>query len=273
MSAEGPVFVVGCPRSGTSPVAKWLAACGLRTADDRRRQERYPAGYYEHMPVLMFHKALERLPRGADHAIRLEPFLRSEYLQDPFIRLLFEAAFREVLDGSFQFLKFPQLALSMDFLFEQFPGAHVLGLWRDPATTFRSLMSREFPSEMLPASGVKAVLLWSIYARHIVEAKARRPEAVTVIDIDRLLDASDGGASLLARMGMEEGFVPVRQAVNEATWNRKVALRWRATHRLALLVGRAAARRLGSGRSELADQVAWVERLRAIGHYEKGRKS
>jgi len=269
VSGNGPIFVVGCPRSGTSPVAKWLAACGLPTADDRRRQERYPAGYYEHMPVLMFHKALERLPRGADHAIRVEPFLRTEYLEDPFIRQLFEASFRQVLDGTFRFLKFPQLGLSIDFLLEQFPGARVLGLWRDPAPTFRSLVTREFPPEMLPASGVKAVLLWSLYARHLVEAKARHPESVTVVEIDRLLQAADGGASLLKRIGAGEDLVSIDQAVDKATWNRDVSLRWRAAHRLARLASRATARRLGSERADLVDQASWVERLRAASHYER----
>src|SRR6056297_1723634 len=103
MSQKRTVFVVGCPRSGTSPFAKWLHRSGLRSVEDRRRHERYPAGYFEHMPILMFHKALERLPRGADHAIRTEPFLESSLLDDPFIHTLFEAAFRPVLEGEVDF--------------------------------------------------------------------------------------------------------------------------------------------------------------------------
>lgn len=260
-----PVFVVGCPRSGTSPFARWLDACGLSTVDDPRRAERYPSGYYEHVPILMFHKAMERTSRGADHAITAEPFLRSEQLEDPFVRRVYELAFEPVLNGKVDFVKFPQLALSVDFLFDQFPEAHVIAIWRDPSVTFRSLVRREFPREMIPASGVKAVLLWNIYAHHVVAAKRAHPDRVTVVEIDRFLADPRAGSRLLERIGRDPSeAVPVGTAIDAALWKREVPIAWRIYHGAMRRLCLAMRGRLGPDRAMLADERRWEEALRSV---------
>lgn len=266
MVLQGPrIFIVGCPRSGTSPFARWLHACGLSTVSDRRRAARYPAGYFEHMPVLMFHKAMERLPRGADHAISLEPFLRREYLDDPFVELMFREAFRPVLESEVDFLKFPQLALSFDFLLETFEGAHVVALWRDPRPVFRSLVRREFPREMIPASGAKAILLWSMYAHHIVRAAEAHPERVTVLSIDDFMASEGMEGPLLRRLGRPgvKG-VPVREGVDLSMWTGSSPVAWTAYHAAMALACRMASGRFGEGRAVLADQAHWKRALRRV---------
>lgn len=263
--AHPRIFVVGCPRSGTSPFARWLHSCGLTTVEDERRTARYPAGYFEHMPVLMFHKALERLPRGADHAITLEPFLHREYLEDPFIGLLFREAFRPLLEHRIDFLKFPQLALSFDFILETFEDSHVVAIWRDPRTVFRSLVRREFPREMIPASGGKAILLWSMYAAHIVRAAEQHPDRVTVLSIDDFVRSEGAEAALLKRLGRADlAGVPVHEGVNLAMWNESIPSAWAIYHSAMSLACRMASSRFGAERAALADQVAWTGSLRRL---------
>ena len=196
-----PVFIVRCPRSGTSPFARWLHACGLSTVTDERRHERYPSGYFEYLPMLMFHRSLERLPRGADHRITTEPYLTSETLEHPFAASTFELGFEPVLRDQVDFIKYPQLALSLEFLLRRFPDSHAIALWRNPLDTFRSILTKEFPVEMLPGSSVKAILLWSVYAHHLLAAKRSWPERVTLVQIDGFFADEAAGPALLERIG------------------------------------------------------------------------
>ena len=211
----------------------------------------------------MFHKALERLPRGADHSITTHPFLRREYLEDSFIDRMFQEAFQPILEGEVDFLKFPQLALSIDFVFDSFEGAHVVALWRDPRPVFRSLVRREFPKEMIPASGLKAILLWNMYAYHIVNAADRHRDRVTVLSIDDFLNWRGVEGQLLTRIGRPRAkFVPVEQGVDLSLWNGSTPLVWRAYCALMSSLCSLANRRLGVGRAVLANQSRWVRSLR-----------
>jgi hypothetical protein len=261
--APRPVFIVGCPRSGTSPFSRWLHACGLTTVADERKNERYPAGYFEHLPMLMFHRALERLPRGAEHRITTEPYLTEETLQHPYVAQSFELAFEPVLQEAVDFIKYPQLALSIDFLLDRFRSAHVVGLWRNPRDTFRSLVTKEFPLEMLAGAPLKAVLLWSVYAHHLCAAKRKHPERVTLVEIDGFIADPAAGPALLERIGRPRASaVPVREAIDPALWRRRTPLRWRAAHALVAALSRGLAGRLGSQRAALADQARWLSELR-----------
>jgi hypothetical protein len=266
MSAPArPVFVVGCPRSGTSPFARWLHACGLGTVSDERRNERYPSGYFEYLPMLMFHRALERLPRGADHRITTEPYLTKETLEHPFVARSFELAFEPVLRGEVDFIKYPQLALSLDFLLERFPGSHVVGLWRNPRDTFRSLLTKEFPLEMIAGAPLKAVLLWSLYAHHLCTAKRSHPERVTLVEIDGFIADPAAGPALLERIGRSaSSAVPVREAIDPSLWGRPTQLRWRLAYAVMATTSRALGARFGPQRSALADQQRWLDELRAL---------
>jgi hypothetical protein len=215
------------------------------------------------MPILMFHKALERLPRGADHAIRMEPFLESSVLDEPFVHTLFEAAFRPVLQGEVDFIKFPQLALSIDFILEQFPDSHVVGVWREPISTFRSLVQKEFPAEMRPASSIKSILLWNLYARHLCQAHARHPDRFTLVSIDDFLADRDQGKTILRRIGFDSSnAADPFEILDLRIWQRQIPLLWKAHHRFSKLVAKHVAIRLGGERAELASQDIWARRLR-----------
>ena len=258
-----PVFVVGCPRSGTSPFARWLHACGLTTVSDERRNERYPSGYFEYLPMLMFHRGLERLPRGADHRITTEPYLTTETLQHPFVARSFELAFEPVLRNEVDFIKYPQLALSLDFLLDRFPSSHVVGLWRNPRDTFRSLLTKEFPLEMIAGSPLKAVLLWSVYAHHLSAAKRKHPERVTLLEIDGFIADPAAGPALLERIGRSRSSaVAVQHAIDPSLWGRRTSLRWRVGHAAMATLCRALEGRLGTQRAALADQRRWLGELR-----------
>ena len=260
-----PVFVAGCPRSGTSPFARWLHACGLSTVSDERTNERYPAGYFEYLPMLMFHRALERLPRGADHRITGEPFLTAEALQHPFVACSFELGFEPVLRDEVDFIKYPQLALSLDFLLERFPTAHVIGLWRNPRECFRSLLTKEFPVEMIAGAPLKAVLLWNVYAHHLTTAKRLHPERVTLVDIDAFVGDPAAGPALLGRIGRPAGdAVPIWDAIDPKLWGGRTAFRWRLAHGLIASVCRTFRGRLGPQRAALGDQRHWLRELRRL---------
>lgn len=264
-SEPRPVLVVGCPRSGTSPFARWLHACGLTTVSDERRNARYPSGYFEYLPMLMFHRALERLPRGADHRTTTEPYLTAETLEHPFVARTFELGFEPLLRDEVDFLKYPQLALSLDFLMERFPRSHAIGLWRSPASTFRSLVMKEFPVEMRPASGVKAVLLWSVYAHHLVAAKRAWPERVTLVEIESFFADPTSGPALLERIGRPgSAAVPVGEAIDQSLWGRRPSLPWRAYHAAMARLCRVIAHRMGAQRAPLADQRPWLRALREL---------
>lgn len=257
-----PVFVVGCPRSGTSPFARWLHACGLSTVSDDRRNARYPSGYFEPLPLLLFHRALERLPRGADHRITREPYLSNALLDHPFLAKMFELAFEPVLQDRVEFLKYPQLALSLEFLLDQFPNASVVALWRNPLDTFRSLLTKEFPIEMIPASGLKAVLLWSVYAHHLLEARRRWPDRVTIVNVDGFFQDPASGPALMERMGRDRGdAVPIGEAIDLELWRNPTRFRWRAYHGAMSGLCRALGHRLGEERAYFADQRDWLLRL------------
>jgi hypothetical protein len=206
----------------------------------------------------MFHRALERLPRGADHRITAEPFLRADYLEDSFIRQMYESACEPILNGSVDFVKYPQLALSIDFLFEQFGDVHVIGLWRNPECTFRSLVTKELPKEMLPASGLKAIMLWSVYASHLVRAKKKYPERITVLCMDDLVEKDVSVSPLLGRLGFTvDGEYSISQCIHHDVWTRQVSWLWK-TYFLGMRLGGLAARRyIPAEKTEFTRLALW----------------
>ncbi|MGB2965739.1 MAG: sulfotransferase [Anaerolineales bacterium] len=227
------LVIVGCPRSGTSLFADFLVHCGLKTVQDNRANSQYPRGYHEHFPLLMFHKALERYPRGADHRITDLPFIQSAYLEDEFTSSIFAAASVPFQDQNINFIKLPQLALSIDFLFEQFPNLHIIALWRNPSAVFKSLIQKEFPKEMRPASGVKAILLQSVYGIQIKNAYQKYPGSITVLAIDQIIKKDQNLGPLLERLGFEiESPCRLSQSMNTGLWTKRVPLFWALYYQL-----------------------------------------
>ncbi len=235
------LIIVGCPRSGTSLFADFLVQCGLRTVSDHRNNEQYPRGYHEYFPLLMFHKALERYPRGADHRITDIPFLQSSYLEDEYTSQMFIAATAPFWDKDVDFLKFPQLALSIDFLFEQFQDIHIIALWRNPAAVFKSLVQKEFPLEMRPASGIKAILLQSVYGFHIKKAISSNPGKVSILSIDNLIEEDMDLEPFLKSFGYSIGKESrLSHSMNSGLWTKRVPIHWYLYFlimRLVVLIG------------------------------------
>lgn len=251
--------------------AAYVERIGLDTVRDCRRSPEYPLGYREHVPVLMFHKAMERFPRSrrqyrAESAIAREPFLRSEYLEHAWVRDAFRSAFAPVLKAEVDFLKFPQLALSIPFLLSEFPDCAVLAVWRNAPCTFRSLAGKEFPPERLPASLLRSFLMWRMYADHILRAADRAPGRVAVVSIDE--SVSSGGGHLreaLRTIGVQTGRIESFDEVLDRTkWNRRAPVGWRALHATTAIALRMLSRtgKLTEYQSHLASRKDWGTRLR-----------
>ena len=263
-----PLLVVGCPRSGTSLFAKFLDAAGLSTVTDVRANEKYPSGYFEHVPLLMFHKAMERFPREgvhyrADYVPTTDPFLHSEYLEHPFIESLFDEAFAPVLRREVDFLKYPQLALSLDAMFETLGDIRVVAVWREPTRTILSLARKEFGRDVFPFRGLRAVLLWTTYAYHVCRAKERHGDRIAVVQIGRVVDGTTPVDGVLATLGYDASPIPISAVVDQSVWTARSSvadrLRVRALDKLAM----AAAARLGVDPA-LTNVSAWTDRLLAV---------
>ncbi len=262
-----PLFVVGCPRSGTSLFAKLLVAAGLTTVADGRATEKYPSGYFEHVPLLMFHKAMERYPREtsqrSDYVPSTDPFLKKEHLGHPFVASMFEQAFAPVLAGEADFMKYPQLALSPGFLFDAFPDARVVALWRDPLTTVLSLARKEFGRDMVPFSGLRAVLLWNTYAYHVCRAKEAYGERVAVVKIDDVVDGTCQVDAILSRLGYSVAPTAATGVSDPKLWTRTVSPTERARVYALDRLATAAHARLGAP-SELTGLQSWARRLEEV---------
>ncbi len=245
-----------------------LVASGLRTVVDERSAEKYPDGYFEHVPLLMFHKAMERYPRRsgnrADHAIVSEEFLKVEYLRDPIVRTMFETAFKPLLDGRVDFIKYPQLALSPEFLLETFPEVHVIALWRNPEANIRSLARKEFPWDMFPFRTVRSIMMWGMYAYHICRAKEFAPDRVTVLAIDALMNANAGVGPWLRSLGYDPTNIRIGDVTVPGYWNNSTNLANKFFLRsLGRAIRAATVRRSGPGAgfADIRQQLEKLERV------------
>lgn len=226
-SSPKKIALVGCPRSGTSLFADYLVQCGLKTVDDLRSSKKYPSGYHEYFPLLVLHKALERYPRGSLHKITDEPFLSETAIQDPILSQLSTEAFKPFLDPEIDFIKYPQLALSMPFLCETYPDLHIIAIWRNPSSVFKSLIQKEFPPDMLPASAVRSILMQSVYADHIIRAQAAYPDRITILHIDSIISRNLDLSNVLGKLGYDvTGDKRLSDIIQPGIWTAKVSPLW-----------------------------------------------
>ncbi len=263
-----PLLVGGAPRGGTSLFSKLLVAAGLTTVNDMRRSAKYPQGYFEHVPLLVFHKGMEQFPREhsihrADYVATTEPFLKPEYLNQPFVRTLHEQAFAPLVNGEVDFLKFPQLALSVDYLFETLGDIRFVAVWRRPAASVRSMAAKEFGRDMTPFRTLRSVLLWNTYAAHVCRAKERHGDRVAVVNIDDVVDGTCTVGGLLRRWGYDVTPPPMESVMEAGVWT--------PSRREGLGLGIGAVDRLTRLRPaqlgaspDLTDLRAWERRLDAV---------
>jgi len=227
MADPKKIVIVGCPRSGTSLLADYFVQCGLKTVEDSRSSNQYPRGYHEHFPLLVFHKALERYPRGSVHRITDEQYLNREAIQDPILSQLYNEAFYPFLIPDVDFIKYPQLALSMPFLVNEYPDLHILAVWRRPPAVYKSLIQKEFPVDMLPGSAVRSVLLQSVYAEHILRTHEKFSDRITVLYIDEIINQRGTLKKFLGDLGYS-GIpdLPLSDTIQPDIWTKKVSSIW-----------------------------------------------
>jgi hypothetical protein len=194
------LLVVGCPRGGTSLIAQYLGEIGLRTVEDGRTNPDYPAGFTEHLPILLFNKACERL-RGARDRLTDDQLIQPEFLSISCMKKMFDDAFSVFSDPDIDFVKSPSLALAMDFMAEQFPHLRFLAIWRRPATSIESFYQREFGRFPGIRGLFYAIGVWNMYARRVIDFKARYPNLVDVVEADALVEGQSSLLPLLDQYG------------------------------------------------------------------------
>lgn len=266
--APKPFLVVSCPRSGSSFFAKLLVDHGLRSVQfPRETPDQYPTGYREYLPISMFLKGLEVLPHGANYRITTAPLLSREDLKDPFIRDTFNLAFDPIRRHTVDFIKSPQLALCADALLWDIPGVVLVGVWRDPRTTFQSLVEKEFPSDMRLTSGLRAVLLWNVYAWHIIRAKQLHPASVMIVNIDDLIRTDSPLTDLLSDLGYSPTF-PTRPSESIGRrWRVCVSAPWALYFDAVSAFARAILPLFRRDLANLVDTSELLERLQSLTDY------
>lgn len=230
---DSKILVVGCPRGGTSLVAAELARLGLRTVVDERGHPDYPAGFMEHLPILLFTKACERL-RGHRDRLTTEALIEERFLSIDGMKKLFDSAFRVFGEEGVDFVKIPDLALALPFMHRRFENLRYLGVWRRPETTIRSIYRREYGR--LP--GIKglfyAVGIWNMYAMRLIEFKRSHPELIELVNVDDLVSQE---LTLEHVIGKWVGPLdpPPASELDAKKWRSSSSLFWRTLPRVAPL--------------------------------------
>jgi hypothetical protein len=181
-------------------IAQYLRDIGLRTVEDGRTNPDYPGGFTEHLPILLFNKACERL-RGPRDRLTDDQLIQPDFLNISCMRKMFDDAFSVFTDPGIDFVKSPSLALAMDFMAEQFPHLRFLAVWRRPATSIESFYQREYGRFPGIRGLFYAIGAWNMYARRVLDFKARHPDRVDVVEADALVAGRSSLLPLLHRHG------------------------------------------------------------------------
>ncbi|PXA03676.1 hypothetical protein DDZ13_10295 [Coraliomargarita sinensis] len=219
-SNKTKLLVVGYPRGGTSLVGNYLAAAGMRTVVDDRRGDDYPAGFMEHLPILLFNKACERL-RGKRDRLTEDSLLEESFLEICCMRKMFDDAYAVLRDPNIDFIKSPDLALALDFMIERFPGLKILGVWRKPDTAIESFYKREFGRIPSLENLYYSIGTWNMYAQRLVEFKKRYPSLIQIVSVDSSVNDASHICHAIEALGFE--------LKNKPSIEVALGKRWRTT--------------------------------------------
>lgn len=164
------VFVVGCPRSGTTWLQRLLASHPqIRTGQESHLFQHYIGSQLRNWRVA----AEPRFRGGVGMACY---FTEEEFLHivKAYLLTLIEPMVGPLGPGELFLEKSPSNALFLPELFELLPKARVIHLIRDPRDVVSSLISGEtWISEWAPR---KAAVAGNWWARHIIAVRDARPQ-------------------------------------------------------------------------------------------------
>lgn len=208
-------------------IARHLRDIGLRTVPDLIWSHKdYPSGYNEHLPILVFEKACERL-----HGSRARPtdqeLLREEYLEVPGMRAFFEASYAPLRDSSIDFIKSPDTALYLRFLSARHSDIHYLAIWRNPEDAISSYFRREFGRYPGWREYYRSIVSWNLYAKRILDFKKEFPSKMTVWSIDRLIASDYSLAGSMRKLGYKD--------IREINLQNALGKPWRRSRGIARL--------------------------------------
>ena len=91
----------------------------------------------------------------------------------------------------------------------------------------RIAIQKEFPKEMRPTSGIKAILLQSVYGTHIKNAYQKYPGNITVLTIDQIIKKDQNLGPLLESLGYKiDSPCRLSQSMNIGLWTKRVPFFW-----------------------------------------------
>lgn len=200
MENKKQILVVGFPRGGTSMLAAYLKLIGLNTVEDDREKAAYPAGFNEHMPILLFNKACERL-RGQRNRLTDQALIESGFLDIPGMNEFFEAAYAPLIRQEVDFLKIPDLALALEFIAEKLPHVHILAVWRKPRVAMESFFRREFGKHPGFHEAFYSIGTWNLFAERVCQFKRSHSDRIDILSIDGIIEDSSALLQVLDNCG------------------------------------------------------------------------
>lgn len=195
MQAPGPIFVAGCPRSGTSALSWAIANCPAYWTSVETH-----FFYYLSRDKWLENAYAKSAGGGSwidEHSVSKVEFLRSvgEGI-DQLMRRRAEG--RQWVDGS------PENVLVGDTLLEMFSGAHFLHVVRHPQAVCHSMLTSGF-AEPWATDVDEAIKTWNHYVAAGLCLEAAYPDRVTRVRQEDMQRAPGGVAHQIgARLGFDD---------------------------------------------------------------------
>lgn len=165
-------------------VAGYLKGIGLRTVADTRSGEDYPDGYSEPVGILAFNKACEKF-RGNRYRLTDDPLYEEGLWGCKEMQVFHDAVFKPFTDPEIDFIKVPDLCMSIDYILHHWPDSLVLGVWRMPNVTMRSFYEREFGRFPQMKDRIYATGVWNMFTRRLLDAKKKHDDRVHLVQLEK----------------------------------------------------------------------------------------
>lgn len=181
------LLVVGCPRGGTSMVAGFLKSIGLRTVEDGRSSRDYPDGYSEPLGLLAFTKACEKF-RGNRYRLTDDPLIEPGLWGCSEMSIFHDEVFKPLSDENIDFIKVPDLALSIEYVLDTWPDVLIVGVWRNPYPSMQSFYEREFGRYPSFKERFYAIGIWNMFIKRMCVAREGYGNRVKIVQLEQFVE-------------------------------------------------------------------------------------
>jgi len=205
-------------RSGTSMFARFLDACGIAMGDrlhvDRRTN---PYGHYEDEDFLAVQRAEIARHFDGDDFLATRAFEPGEAFRIDALRIYEKR--RSETAGAWGW-KDPRTTMFLEFWVEHVPQLRAVGLVRRPQGVLDSLSNR-LRAYFKPALKERILRSCACYNRTLADFARRRPEQVTLVSLESLLEDPERVLERLAcRLGLPLSPALLREHYAPAARNR-----------------------------------------------------